>query len=462
MTSKRLAVVAGLAGAVAAGGFLAVRPDGPAQRPTIEQPTPRRIAVTLDRSAEPMRSTKPGIASTAKIVARERDPAGGPDWVLRTYQRVGQSGKGRVWCAQLGRLVDGSVAWVQPGRSKARLLPLGDAGTTSCAITAPISQRLGVNVGGFADGDPADPATRVRTSVAWGVVDRPVQRAKLVGRAMAGPVKVVGNGFLVVRASDGAPPNLTLRVRDTDGGLRAAIPLAAFDELPNPGRPPRRVPGSPEQSPPRLFAGPPRDWGRRAPGSQFRVAAKLPADRVGIVSALYSLRVPGQRPCVTSPVDTIGGRPISPWYNGAIGLVREPQLTCQFLPTKADRRPVSFGGGGSMGFDPDYAVVQSAQRRILNERRRPPATASLTIATPAGARFLEVRTPVGLTTVRVTDARVTVVQWDGQPEVNRALFPTYRTVNGKPGTRIGGQAIGFRALDAAGRQVGLNGSTRIP
>lgn len=462
MTVKRLVAVAGIAGAAVAGGYLLVRPDGTVERRPVVLPKPGAVTVTLDRSAKPMRMSKPGIASTARIVARERDPAGGPDWVLRTYQRVGQSGKGRVWCAQLGRLVDGKVSWVQPGSLKARLLPLGDAGTTSCAITAPISQRLGVNVGGFADGDPGAPATRVRTSVAWGVVDRPVQRAKLVGRSMAGPVKVVGNGLLVVRASDGAPSNITLRVRDTDGGLRAAIPPAAFDELPNPGPPPRPVPGSRASAESRLNQGPPADWGRRAPGNQFRVAAKLPADRIGIVSALYALQVPGQRPCVTEPVDTIGGRPISSWYNGAIGLVREPLLTCRFLSAKADRRPIPFGGGGSSGFDPDYTDVATAQRRILNERRRPPATASLTVATPAGARFLEVRTPVGLTTVRVTDARVTVVQWDGQPEVNRALFPTYRTGNGKPGTRIGGQGVSFRALDAAGRQVGRTGSTRIP
>lgn len=462
MRPKQLLVVAGITGAVAAGGVLLVRPSSPNQRAASLQPTPRPAAATLDRSAKPMRMSKPGIAATARIVARERDPAGGPDWVLRTYQRVGQSGQGRVWCAQLGRLVDGAIAWVQPGSSRARLLPLGDAGTTSCAITAPISQRLGVNVGGFADGDPADPATRIRTAIAWGVVDRPVQRARLVGRSMAGPVKVVGNGFLVVRASDGAPSNITLRVRDTDGGLRAAIPLAAFDELPNPGPPPRPVPGSTASVEPRLNQGPPVDWGRRAPGNQFTVAAKLPADRIGIVSALYALQVPGQRPCVTDPVDTIGGRPISSWYNGAIGLVREPLLTCRFLPAKADRRPIPFGGGGSSGFDPDYSEVEAAQRRILNERRRPPATASLTVATPPGARFLEVRTPVGLTTVRVTDARVTVVQWDGQPEVNRALYPSYRSVNGKPGTRIGGQGVSFRALDAAGRQVGRTGSTRIP
>lgn len=462
MTLKRRIVVAVLAGAVAAGGYLLARPEGPEQRRPIVPTTSRAVTVTLDRSAEPMRMSKPGIAPTARIVARERDPAGGPDWVLRTYQRVGQSGRGRVWCAQLGRLVDGAVAWGQPGSSKARLLPLGDAGTTSCAITAPISQRLGVNVGGFADGEPGDPATRIRTAIAWGVVDRPVQRAKLVGRSMAGPVTVVGHGFLVVRASDGAPSNITLRVRDTDGGLRAAIPLAAFDELPNPGRPSRPVPASPAGAEPKLNQGPPADWGYRAPGNQFTVAAKLPADRIGIVSALYALQLRGRRPCVTDPVDTIGGRPISSWYNGAVGLVREPLLTCRFLPEKADRRPISFGGGGSSGFDPDYSEVEAAQRRVLNERRRPPATASLTVATPAGARFLEVRTPVGLTTVRVTDARVTVVQWDGQPEVNRALYPTYRTVNGKKGVRIGGQVIGFRALDASGRQVGLNGSTRLP
>lgn len=459
MRPKQLLVVAGITGAVAAGGVLLVRPSSPNQRAASLQPTPRPAAATLDRSAKPMRMSKPGIAATARIVARERDPAGGPDWVLRTYQRVGQSGQGRVWCAQLGRLVDGAIAWVQPGSSRARLLPLGDAGTTSCAITAPISQRLGVNVGGFADGDPADPATRIRTAIAWGVVDRPVQRARLVGRSMAGPVKVVGNGFLVVRASDGAPSNITLRVRDTDGGLRAAIPPGAWGELPLPGPVRRSAPGDLEM---RLDEPPRPNWGRRAPGNQFRVAAKLPADRMGIVSALYAMGVPGRRPCVTSPVDTIGGRPISSWYNGAVGLVREPLLTCQFLPKKADRRPVPLGGGASGGFYPDYTDVATAQRRILNERRRPPATASLTVATPPGARFLEVRTPVGLTTVRVTDARVTVVQWDGQPEVNRALYPSYRSVNGKPGTRIGGQGVSFRALDAAGRQVGRTGSTRIP
>lgn len=448
MSRRRIVAVAVGVGALAAGTYVVARPEPSPER---AQPSRQPMRVELDRSAKPLPSHQPGDPATARLVARVKDPAGGPDWVLRTYRRAPlQGGRATVRCAQLGRWVGGRVAWVEPGASRATRLPLADAGTTVCAISAPISQRLGVNVGGMADGPPADPATRISTSVLWGIVDRPVAAASVRGTPFTGSVRLRHGAFLRVLASNAAPHAVRLTVRDHDGGRRSAIPPASFDELTTPG-PMAAPPGAPTGPQPRSNALPPDSL--RLPGDRFTVVSTVPGDRIGIVQALYARRVPGRPPCVSDAIDTIGGRPITSWYQGRIGLVREPLITCRFVTSRADRKPKLTGAGGSSGFDPDYPSVAAADRRALRERRRPPETTSMTVATPPGTRYLEVRSPVGISTARVSWARVTVIGWDGQPEVSAAMFPRYRKVHGRV-TKIGGQGIWVRALDEHRRQIG--------
>ncbi|MEH3052964.1 MAG: hypothetical protein PGN13_03010 [Patulibacter minatonensis] len=465
---KRSMLVAGaaLGGLALAGGVLVAR-DGSTDDSGASSPTPtsaRPAAVHVDRAGKPMRVDGPaGIASTARIVARAADPAGGPDWVLRRYDRPstaafdtprGHRAARTVRCAQLGRLVDGQVVWLRPGSVRAKPLPLGDAGTSSCTLTAPIAQRLGVSVGGFPDGIAGSSATRIRTAVLWGVVDRPVAGASIEHSQFAGPVDVRDGAFLrVARAQDeSAPPYVRLTVRDRDGGVRRAIPLGAFNELPAPGR----VRGAGQGA---FDAAPAAEDGRLAPGSRFTTVSKLPADRLGVIRALYATRVAGHTPCVTDPVPTIGGRPVQPWVRPDVGLVHEPLLRCSYVRDEADAGPVQFGGSGSsIGIDTSNQEAVRADERARRVQRRPSAMANLTVATPPGTRFLEVTSPVGITTVRVSWARVTSVTYDGQTEVvrsGRGLALAERLRGGR--IRRSPSLFTFRALDARGRQIGEPG-----
>jgi hypothetical protein len=466
MKRTRLLSIAAISGAALGAGYLVARPNATATGPADVSPTAKpAAAVSLDPAPPRQTTQDAAMPGTAQLVARAKDPSGGPDWVVRTWlhapdrfeRRLGSSAPRR--CVQLGRLVDGRVAWGEPGSSRLKALPLAYSATTRCVAPGEPFRGL-VQIGGELDGRPASPTSRVRAMVVWGLAPAGAVRARIAGANLAGPVDVRGGGaFLRVAAATAPPTDVRLvttaadgrswtvpSAEGSDGRLDAAVQREMLRGLSRAARAEMR------RNFERARAIEARTT-RTALATAFAPVAKFSGDRLGSVQAIYAQRGAGGRPCVTEAIDTAGGLPVRGIGLGQSGLVTTPELTCRFVTRRADRAPVSLGGGGSRGVDPDYANVRAADRAQLRERRRPPVSAGMVIAAPRGTRYLEVRSPVGVTTVRVSWARVTVVQWDGQPEVLDALSPRYRKVKGIT-TRFGGQGIWVQARDARGRPIG--------
>ncbi len=376
------------------------------------------------------------IPGTVGVAARGEDPTGGPPWVVRTWQRRGGKG-GRVWCTQLGREVDGQFVWLLPGaREAGRVLPR-ESETTVCATTAPISQRLGVMVASFADRDQRDPAARIAATVIWGVVDQRVDAARFEHDGRSYPVAPQRHGVLKVLPGSEPASLTTLVVRDIDGGRREAIPPAFFDLT---GQRSRTWISTPTVA---------------APGELrplLRTAPRPGGIQVGI---FWRPPRPGFPACFTSPTPMIAGR-AGAALDRRTGLLRQTQQPCNPLPPRAEFEPTGLSGGWTSG-DPLPAGTREADEaeRRRNERRIQYGSGGVLMALPRGATLVEVRSPVGVKTVRANRQRIAWVGWEGQPEVQRAMFPPF------PGSaawereiRTGHTPVSFRALDARGRQVG--------
>lgn len=453
MTRKLIAVAAAFGVLVAVA--VALTRDTPAPRSTSPTSVVRAPAVRLvGGEALPIIRAHPDrrgvIAGTDQIAARAPDPRGGPDWAVRTYQRPALQRRGRVWCAQLGRIVDGAFAWVQPGATLAQGLPLGYRETTVCANTSPTSERLGIAIAGLPTRSITDSRARIGTTVVWGVIDQPVKEARLEHASLGGALKLAGHAIL--RVEDGPLARASwarLVVTDDDGGRRAATPFILSQGM--------MVP----------IGGGYGRWDRRAPkdipvpkDKPFVLTARVDATDDGVPRGIFANLAPDGRRCATDAVPIVGDRGIAPFGEHS-GLVVQVPMLCTPLPAMADKMPIVIRGLWSTGKQIEPGTPAAAARdRRRSEDRLDESFATITVATPPGTRMLAVRSPVGAKTVRVTSERITTVAWRGQPEVLPALFPESRNVPGRQRSRVPPRVVWLEALDAAGNRIGRVGTTR--
>lgn len=448
MSRRPIIVAAAITGVVVAGGVAVAREAQPVARTatspgttgTTTTPAPTTLvrlvpglAMPLDGWAKDHRA----IAGTDRISVTVADPVGGPDWAVRQFKRRREDGKGRVWCAQLGRIVDGEFAWFTPGSATARRLPLAETELTTCATATPAEENLGLRVAGMPTLRIQDPASRIGATIAWGVVNRPVASARIENPVIGGPVEVHGRVLLRVVRGPAAPSWSRLIVQDRGGGTRTAASSWAINYGASAGfsvrTPPKDVP---------VVASP-----------EFRLAARAEADDDGPPRGIFT-RAGGKRPCATTALPVVGDQAVAE-FGAFSGLVQQLPLGCERIPASADWIPTVIGGNWSVGDSRreggTIRGIASARRRT--EERLATDSGSVSVATPVGTRFLEVRSPVGVKVVRVPESRITTISWRGQPEVRRALWGQERR---GPGNRlvIRGPVVSFQALDGRGHAIG--------
>jgi hypothetical protein len=161
------------------------------------------------RSPAPVKATVPPpfefpIASTVTETLRAADPAGGPQWVLRSWQgeantKASGVGDGRFWCAELGVLWHGRL--VEPSaKPSARSLPLSAEGGRCNQAKDLTRMRYMLALESFLD-DPYQYAPHPARAVVSGMLPPGARDPVLlgVGPARALPVDA-NNAFLVVLA----------------------------------------------------------------------------------------------------------------------------------------------------------------------------------------------------------------------------------------------------------------------
>ncbi len=403
-------------------------PIGPPRQQDPQPPVGRQLPLG--------KGSRPAIAGTVRVAATAPDVAGGPAWAVRTWQRRGERG-GRVWCAQLGRLVGDQFVWVAPGIREAGRVPARETETTVCAVRSPISNKLGVMVGSLPDRDGRDPAARIATTVIWGAVDRPVSSAIVEHDGADRPVKVAQHGFLKVLPGTATATRARLVVRDAGGGTRAAIPPAFYSLQ---GQRGITHISSPLEAEP----------------SELRPLLRLTVGTDGRTKGLFLRPARAGRPtCFVGPTLMVAGRAAAQ-LDRRSGLVRQPPQTCTPIPSSAQREAVVVSGGWTSGDPTAAGTTQAAvaeRRRV--ERRTQYGSGGILVVAPPTARLLEVRSPVGVKTARVTPERLAWIGWDGQPEVQRAMYPPFPgTAQWEQEIKTGHTPVSIRALDARGRQVG--------
>lgn len=475
MNARRLFPLAAVAGIAVAVGVATAAPGGAPSTPQAASTPQATSSASAGRLAPQPTSppiddrsvlgggpaAAPGTVGGVQTVA---DPAGGAPWALRTFQRG--SGEARTWCAQLGREVGGEFVWIKPGENRAHRITAAESRTTVCANRpkwtpwadspwsgAPASPTAGMAIAGMPDRSPDDPAARLGASLAWGVTAGTNRQVRVEQNGSSTAVLVARHGFLRVQPGTAAPSRATFTFAALDGSPQTVV----ADTFPSPtkfapvvenGRDPGQEASGGPMPPMRSVPATLDELHQSEPAALTQVAALGATARSKGQQALFAREPAGKRPgCVSPPTASLGGRPVRQLF--FTGMVVEGPVDCRPIPREADRRPVSIGSGWQTNrtdLSPaDPAAVSDEARRV--ERRVPTGDGGVLIATPRGARLLEVTSPVGVKTVRVSDARVTWVSWQGQPQVRRALL----------GDGRGDPNITYRALDASGHQLGENG-----
>jgi hypothetical protein len=181
------------------------RPTGllayPSNKPIGTQPVPPYRAPAPAKSTLPPPLEHP-IASTVTETLRAVDPAGGPEWVLRSWQgtpnrRVGGVGAERFFCTQLGVVYQGKL--VEPtARPSTRSLPLTAEGGRCNQARDLTRMRYMLALESFLD-DPYEYTPHPSRAVLSGMLPPGARDPVLLG---VGPPRALtvdaNNAFLVV------------------------------------------------------------------------------------------------------------------------------------------------------------------------------------------------------------------------------------------------------------------------
>lgn len=461
MTRARMLTLSALGGIALAGGVLVARPDAAQRVPTSDAPraidADKLTVVAANSDYEKYWPTTVTIdKASVQIVARQRDPLGGPDWALRTFHRSpltrGETprmpefrDRRRIWCAQLGRIVDGQFTWVRPGSNEAELIGPMVTPFTACATSSPIAQRSGVQIAQLPDRPLDEPGAKPAATVIWGAVAGSPETAEIEHDTASGPVDVTRHGFMKVLPGTTRSGRTLLKVTDSGGERRAAIPGGFWWFSPrtllNMNRPP--APGT--------FSSIGRIYQRAEPAGDYVLAGSQ--HRPGQAPTGIFAKRGAKRPCATNDVPLLADRPAIALEGDAAGLVAETPQPCSPAYRDASKGPVSLGGGWSSGLD-DRPVQRREMRRERVELRHEYGSGTMVVAVPSGTTMLEVRSAIGVKVVRVRAERVTFVSWSGQADIGRAGDAReVRKRNGGGRVRTGGEVL-LRALDKQGHQIG--------
>jgi hypothetical protein len=169
-------LTATLAAGVAVGGAAAVllpSANGTPSDPPYRAPSAPLTIKTTPAERGPGAPRGPRVApGTKRLVARTPDPAGGPGWAVQIYgsftgsKRAGSRAPD-MWCAQLVRIVDGRVGWID-GTNTFRPLPtqISDQAPEQCL--SPRWQRTRTTVGTFTSLEGVStPTPRALGGVVW-------------------------------------------------------------------------------------------------------------------------------------------------------------------------------------------------------------------------------------------------------------------------------------------------------
>lgn len=210
MTRTRLIVLVagvgllvGLLFAVAIPRVSKAAPD----RPFIANAGPLQTAPARQRERGPLTSSSVYLRAhpgTVRIDARRPDPAGGPDWVVRTFEadrmippasrRPGTDGVISVaLCAQLGREVGGRFGWIDGTNTFRPVATASMMGAPAfCGSRKPDTRKLPeLHLVTLVD-QPKSPDPTVRGSIIWGLVGQRVDRAILDAAGQRQPVRRTG------------------------------------------------------------------------------------------------------------------------------------------------------------------------------------------------------------------------------------------------------------------------------
>ena len=207
------------------------------------------VAVPAYRSPAPAPSTQPPpfelqIPSTVRETLRAADPAGGPPWVLRSWQgrpnpKVRGVGHERFVCAELGVLIGGKL--VEPGTNPSSKSHPLTSELGRCNQTASLTRmRYMLALESFLN-DPYEYTPHPSRAVLSGVLPPEARDPLLLGLGPARPLAVdSNNAFLVVLAGRywNSSPRITYllhghRVGELTHGERPRLfPLGSSPQIP--------------------------------------------------------------------------------------------------------------------------------------------------------------------------------------------------------------------------------------
>jgi hypothetical protein len=298
-----LAVLAGLAAGIAAALLIPTTRAQNAGGATSSAPPidPGSATVVRVARARPV----PGDVEIrpdgpVRIEARAADPLGGPDWAVRVFpaERVTRARSrragvdpviGRPLCAQLGRIHDGRFGWLEADGTF-RPLPVGAQGgaISTCGSRTPDLNGVPTLDAVSPITDPAAPAARVRSTVAWGIAGSAARTVALYVAGRAVTPDPTAHGAFVVAVGPEVSQQAIRGTATYAGGRRRTLGHRVPGRMAGPQRLAARAP-DPNGGLPFAMTVSRGDGGRFCTGSGGRVVG----DRVGGVDFARDLLVEG-------------------------------------------------------------------------------------------------------------------------------------------------------------------------
>jgi hypothetical protein len=301
---------------------------------------------------EPLPSTQPSyppfeipVASTLRETVRVADPAGGPQWVLHSWQGVpnpkasgaSAAGSSRIYCFQFGVIVGGKLAQPRTGSAPVPWNPPGDpggqVGEERCNDATTLARKGPLFSAESYLADPYAYAPRSVRTVVSGQLPPGAVHALLIGAGEPRPVRADANhAFLLVLP--GRYWDSSLHVAYTVGGRTVGLPA----RQPAPAGKPNGT--APEARAPDPDGGAPWGFAVHANGSNAfgRIVdgrlADIEEERGTVVSEAVAWgsgigEPPGERPQVAFDTQTDG-------TEGGIGMsapvLTRPEMERRTLP----------------------------------------------------------------------------------------------------------------------------------
>jgi hypothetical protein len=409
MTRSRLLTLAVVAGVLAGGGFAAVQAAGDEERPPARSaalaPPPSVPVVPTGRlddgRYDPGRVHLRVHRDTLRESARVKDPGGGPDWVLRSFEAErltlqrpartlrGARVVGRNRCVQLGREQGGRFGWVYgDGRFRA-ISAFVEGQLEQCGSRKrPALQRQDDEILDLSD----FAAPRVVREVLWGEAPGARSLALKGTKGAEGPVPVgPRQGFLVVAGGEAELAGGALMI---DG---RTVPVRRGAKLPE-----------------RPGAAPP---GEVKPGSE-RVEARTPDPAGGPPIGVLVAETTDGKTCVATDGQIVGDRVggvdtrLGIFFDNGVNFGRG----CQTFPTGLPD-PIKCNINTGFGGD-DQSAGDPLLRRARIERRILPGRATVRAVCRDEVVKVTLETPRDIRTLAPSPfAHVVFAMYDGD-------FPT--------------------------------------